>query len=705
VSTELKAAVLNVGDDPSDRSVTAHILARAGFAVREAAAESDALRLAAGQPDLILLQGVSGFEICRRLKQDAHTRSIPILQICATSEERATVLDGGADACLAQPVDPGLLVATIKAMLRTRRAGLWQTAFDAIGHGVCLIDASGRILQVNSGMCALAGKDRQELAGESYQAIDPSAVFERARGSRQHESAELEVAGRWLHVTADPILDDNGEFAGAVLTMIDITALRELPAGVIVAEAPSGRIVLSNELVETIFGGPFRIEADTPLARTIASGEVIANEEIQVTRGDGSRAIVQVSSAPVRNREGFITAGIAILHDVTERNRLERRLRQLQKMEAMGRLAGGVAHDFNNLLTIIGGYSQMSLDSLKPKDRLRGDLEAIIEASNRATDLARQLMTFSGRQIVEPKIVDLNREVTKVSRTLRRAIGEGIELVTSLNAHAARVRIDPAQFEQILRNLATNARDAMPEGGRLTIETASVEIGNESFVAGLELEPGPYVTIAMSDTGAGMDAETMSHLFEPFYTTKGKGKGTGLGLAVVYGIVKQGGGDILVESEPGRGTVVRVYLPAAEEPVRHEHGPRHSSKAGTETILIVEDEAQVRRLANEILSRQGYTVIEAASGAEALRLWQERGRSIDLVLTDVLMPQMSGPEMAEKLKALSPGVKVLYMSAYMDDVIARSGSLEAKAAFLQKPFTLDSLSQKVRAVLDNKERR
>ncbi len=411
-----------------------------------------------------------------------------------------------------------------------------------------------------------------------------------------------------------------------------------------------------------------------------------------------------VTVDPLFDDGGDFAGAVAILHDVTARHQLEDQLRRSQKMEAVGRLAGGVAHDFNNLLTIIAGYGQMLLDGLKPKDPLRPDLEAIMEAAGRAAALTRQLLTFSRRQIVHPKVVDLNLQVAKMSRMLHQVIGEDIVLATSLKANPSRIKIDPAQLEQVLLNLAVNARDAMPNGGKLTIRTASVAAGDEP-AAGSKALKEHSILLSLTDTGAGMDAETLSHLFEPFYTTKAKGKGTGLGLSTVYGIVKQNGGEISIESNPGRGTAVRIYLPLAADAtnVKESPGRRRSAVTGTETILLVEDEAEVRRLARDLLTRQGYLVLEAASGPEALRLWQERSGAVDMVLTDVVMPQMSGPKLVERLKALCPDVRVMYMSGYTDDVIARHGIISADNAFLQKPFTLDSLAEKVRLVLDQKD--
>jgi CheY-like chemotaxis protein len=291
-----------------------------------------------------------------------------------------------------------------------------------------------------------------------------------------------------------------------------------------------------------------------------------------------------------------------------------------------------------------------------------------------------------------------------MSRMLRRVIGEDTVLATSLKARPSRIKIDPAQLEQVLLNLTVNARDAMPKGGKLTIRTASVSAGDDPAAVSTA-SPEACILLSVTDTGEGMNAETLSHLFEPFYTTKARGKGTGLGLATAYGIVKQNGGEISIDSSPGRGSSVRIYLPLAAEAtnVKESEGKRRHAETGTETILLVEDEAEVRRLARDMLARQGYQVLEASSGSEALRLWQERGGAVDMILTDVVMPQMSGPKLVERLKALSPDLRVMYMSGYADEVIARHGVLSSEDPFLQKPFSLDSLAQKVRSVLDQKE--
>ena len=381
----------------------------------------------------------------------------------------------------------------------------------------------------------------------------------------------------------------------------------------------------------------------------------------------------------------------------------EAQLRQAQKMEAVGRLAGGVAHDFNNLLTVIRGYSELLLGRLGPHDAMRKDMEEVKKAADRASGLTRQLLAFSRRQFIAAKVVDLNALVANMDGMLRRLIGEDIvEICAELDPVAGAIKADPGQIEQVIMNLVVNARDAMPKGGRLTIETRNVTIGEEVRLDAVGVAPGSYVLLAVCDTGHGMDAETRSHLFEPFYTTKEKGKGTGLGLSTVYGIVKQSGGSIIVESAPDRGTTFRIYFPRVEHEVSEPTGiveaidPTH----GRETILLVEDEPAVRGLVHETLRLHGYKVLEARHGIEALLTSAKYAGPIHLLLTDVVMPQMSGPEVAEKILTVRPEIKVLFMSGYPDHPVFDQGGVNRQTGFLPKPFSPPVLVQKVREVLN-----
>jgi two-component system, cell cycle sensor histidine kinase and response regulator CckA len=381
----------------------------------------------------------------------------------------------------------------------------------------------------------------------------------------------------------------------------------------------------------------------------------------------------------------------------------EAQLRQAQKMEAVGRLAGGVAHDFNNLLTVIRGYSELLLGRLGPTDAMRKDMEEIKKAADRASGLTRQLLAFSRRQFIAAKVVDLNALVANMDGMLRRLIGEDIvELCAELDSSTGAIKADPGQVEQVIMNLVVNARDAMPTGGRLTIETRNVTIGKAVHLDAVGVAPGSYVLLVVRDNGHGMDAETQSHLFEPFFTTKEKGKGTGLGLTTVYGIVKQNGGSITVESAPGRGTSFRVYFPRVEQEVSGLTGAVKAIDPvrGRETILLVEDEPAVRGLVHETLRLHGYTVLEARHGIEALLTSAKYVGPIHLLLTDVVMPQMSGPEVAEKLLTVRPGIKVLYMSGYPDHPVFDQGGVSRETGFLPKPFSPHVMAQKVREVLD-----
>ena len=385
-----------------------------------------------------------------------------------------------------------------------------------------------------------------------------------------------------------------------------------------------------------------------------------------------------------------------------EKKKLEAQLQQSQKMEAIGTLAGGVAHDFNNLLTTIIGCSDLMMMRIGKDHELRENLEDIRKAGVRAASLTRQLLAFSRKQILEPKVIDLSHVIPDMDKMLRRLIGEDIDLETSLAPDLGRVEADPGQIEQIIMNLAVNARDAMPRGGKLTMETANVDLDEAYARSHMAVTPGPYVMMAISDSGTGMDEETLSKVFDPFFTTKEEGKGTGLGLSTVYGIVKQSKGNIWAYSEPGKGTTFKIYLPRVEKDAveKEEVEATAESLTGSETILVVEDNEMVRDLAQTILQHYGYSVLTAQDGEEAIKVSKEHDGPIDLILTDVVMPKMSGREVSERLNALRPDMKVLYMSGYTGNAIVHHGVLDREMRFIQKPFTTESLARKVREVLD-----
>ncbi len=490
---------------------------------------------------------------------------------------------------------------------------------------------------------------------------------------------------------------------------------------VVTADA-AGEIVSWNRGARAVFGyGPAEV-LGTPLARLlpehhrerdaegrerIASADVTPALERPVelhgVRKDGRVFPIELSLARWETRRGaFLTV---IIRDVTERRQLEEQFRQAQKMESIGRLAGGLAHDFNNLLTVIGGHADLLHGRLKPDDPLHRRISLIQEAAAHAADLTKQLLAFSRKQVLAPQVLDLNGIVTELEPMLRRLIGEDIDLVTAPARGLGNVKADPAQIKQILFNLVVNARDAMPQGGKLTIETENVELDEHYARLHPDVAAGTYVMLAVTDTGVGMDPETRSRIFEPFFTTKPAGLGTGLGLATVYGIVKQSNGAISVYSEPGLGTAFKVYLPRVLEPADAVvAAPVAGVRGGSETILLVEDNEMVRTLTCEILKRQGYTVVEAQHGADALDLARRYHGPIHLLLTDVVMPEMSGPELVSRLAPLRPQMKIVYMSGYTADAIDHQGMLDEGIEFLAKPIGLDTLVRKLREVLDGRGR-
>ena len=436
------------------------------------------------------------------------------------------------------------------------------------------------------------------------------------------------------------------------------------------------------------------------LWNTILSGGIWRGEIVN-RRKDGGLYTEHMTITPVANAAGAVANFIAVKEDITERLQLQAQFLQAQKMEAVGRLAGGVAHDFNNLLTAISGYCELLLKSLPLDDPNRLDVEEIGKAGQRAAGLTRQLLAFSRKQVLQPRSLDVNEVLRELEKMLRRLIGEDVELVFELDGGLGTVKADPGQIEQVVMNLAVNSRDAMPKGGRITIKTKNVLIGPGDAAAYYELSPGPYALLSVSDNGSGMDSATLARVFEPFFTTKEPGIGTGLGLATVHGIVKQSGGGVFVDSELGRGTDFKIYLPAIGEPVQAlKASPSSGTPAGQETVLLVDDDEMVRKFASRVLRQAGYTVLPAKDAKEALAACALAGASIRLLLTDVVMPQMRGPELAARVRALVPGVKVVFMSGYTEEGVVRSELLASGAMFLQKPIGLEQLTRKVREALD-----
>jgi two-component system cell cycle sensor histidine kinase/response regulator CckA len=425
-----------------------------------------------------------------------------------------------------------------------------------------------------------------------------------------------------------------------------------------------------------------------------------------VTCKDGTKKIINFIPVQLETGESLVAC-----EDITELKRAEEekaalqdQLHQSQRVEAIGRLAGGIAHDFNNLLAVIKGYSQLSSTQLKEGDPLRGNIDEIQSAAGRAASLTRQLLAFSRRQVMEAEVLDLNTLLRDLDKMLRRVIGEDIELVTLHGEDLGRVRADVGQIEQVIMNLAVNARDAMPSGGKLTIETANAELDEFYAHSHVDVKPGHYVMFSVSDTGVGMTPEVRERIFEPFFTTKEKGRGTGLGLSTTYGIVKQSEGHIWVYSELGKGTTFKIYLPRVNEPLEDisKEGLKGELPCGNETILVVEDDEEVRKLAAKILESQGYRILETSNGDDAIAACEKYKSSIHLMLADIVMPGMSGTELAKLLKPLNPEIRTLYMSGYTDSAIVHHEVVEEGVNYIQKPFTMEGLVRKVREVLDNK---
>jgi len=456
---------------------------------------------------------------------------------------------------------------------------------------------------------------------------------------------------------------------------------------------------MANKTVFDFYSPEFaeRMHADD--MAVLAGGKVL-NREVTSHDAAGTPQWYLTMKVPSRDASGAITGLIGISRNITDRKQLEEQLRQAQKMEAVGQLAGGVAHDFNNLLTVIIGFSEVLRADAAAQPALLESVNAIDDAAGRAARLTRQLLAFSRKTLLQPKILDLNATISDTGRMLSRLIGENIHFSLVLDPSISHVRVDPGQLDQVLMNLTVNARDAMPDGGVLTIATQQVQV-TEALAGPLETTVGPHVMIAVTDTGIGMSAEVMQHIFEPFYTTKGPGSGTGLGLATVFGIVRQSGGSIGVVSEPGKGSTFRIYLPVVTEPPAQAEAliPQPVPR-GTETLLLVEDEVGVRELARRNLTAQGYHVLTASDGREALTLVESRSGDIALLVTDVVMPNMSGPELVAALHQRWPAIPVIYMSGYTSDLVLQEGVASSDVAFLQKPYAPTALVQLVRSALD-----
>jgi len=617
----------------------------------------------------------------------------------------------------------------------------YRLLFQASRDGILIVDAdTGRIVDVNPFMTELTGYSREDFLEKCLWEIGPfrdtpaaKASFAglQARGYVRHDDLPLTTrAGGTVDVEIISDVHVVGDRKVIQCTVRDIsprkraetdrrrlsTAIEQADEMVLVADA-QGAIEYVNPAFERVTGysraevlgkNPRFLKSGLQdedfyraLWATLGSGKTWRGRLINKKK-DGTPYSQDTSISPVRDGAGPIVAYVAVTRDVTAALALEAQFLQAQKMEAVGRLAGGVAHDFNNVLSVILSYAEMIGGDLKPDEPLRADVEEIHRAALRAATLTRQLLAFSRQQALEPKVVNLNDGLVGIEKMIGRLLGADVALTLVPASDLGSVKVDPSQFEQILMNLAVNARDAMPQGGKLTIGTANVVLDEDYASLHPDVRAGEYVEVAVSDTGMGMDRATQARIFEPFFTTKEKGKGTGLGLATVFGIVRQSGGHIWVYSEPGLGTTFKIYFPRFGGAVeRLSSAPTEpKSGRGSETILLVEDEDQVRVLARNILRRGGYVVLEAPNGGEALLICEQHGAKIDLLLTDVVLPRLSGRQLAERLAIMRPEMKVLFMSGYTDDAVLLHGVLDSGVAFLQKPLTPTSLTRKVRDVLD-----
>ena len=586
------------------------------------------------------------------------------------------------------------------------------TAEEAIGKNLSILMAQPDSEQHDSYIRAYleGGKKKVIGIGRESQAIRKDGTTFPV----ELAVSEMLLPGRRMFTG---ILHDitNRKAAEAALrdTNVKLQAVIETSPLAIVTLDLEGRVVAWNPAAERMFGWtaaealtqvlPVVPEAErAELLDLIRLGQPALGVDKLRLRKDGSLIEVTLWTAPLRDPAGEMGGVMGIYADVTQSKQLEEQFRQAQKMEAVGRLAGGIAHDFNNILTVITGYGEMVAEKLVDDPVVSEEMQEILKAADHATVLTSQLLIFSRRHVVSREALDLNTVVAKLERMLRRIIGEDVELITVPAASLARVRVDAAQVEQVVMNLAVNARDAMPAGGRLTIETANVELDPAYSRNHIGVKEGQYVMLAVSDTGKGIPPDVRSRLFEPFFTTKERGKGTGLGLSTVYGIVKQSGGEIWVYSEPGKGTTFKIYLPrlADDEAQPARAAETSPVERGDETILLAEDEPGVRALAREVLRQHGYQVLEAMDVNDALRICREHPEGIDLLLTDVVMPVMSGRELAERVAEIRPEIKVLYMSGYTDNIVVSHGVTSIDKEFLQKPFTPRSLARKVRESLD-----
>ena len=742
--------VLIVDDDEPSRDALATILRQDGFRVLEAASAAEAWSRMPGRPDLVILDvvmpGGSGLSLCRRIKSDPDTADTPVIMLSGQATgpgEQADGLERGADAYLTKPAEPALVLAHARRLASARRrAGFglpqMQSVVERMSDGLIVSDPHGHLLDWNPAALKMHGlSDRDEGLRHLSEFvgvfslsppdgpplhIDDWPMTRVLRGEAVHDS---ELVVRRPEVGLEALIEyrgrpvwTDGRVELGVLTMRDVTEKRRMEAAMVMrdraiaastqgilitdASAPDNPVVYASPGFERMTGytsaeivgrncrflqGPDSDpQAVGRLREAVRAGSTC---EVELTnyRKDGTPYWNAVAISPVRDPLGRLTHFVGVQTDATARQALEHQLRQSQKMEAVGQLAGGVAHDFNNLLTVINGYTDLLLASSLAGDPSREMLLEIREAGRRSADLTRQLLAFSRRQVLSPKRLDLNDVVRRSKGLLEHLMGKDAHLSLDLAPLPCPVWADSGQLDQVVMNLCINARDATAPGGRVTISTRI---------------SGDEACLAVADTGCGMSPEVRSRVFEPFFTTKPVGRGTGLGLAVVHGVVKQSGGRVEVESRPGAGTTFSVFLPVAAHGVDAASQPSPAARptGGEETVLLVEDQEAIRTLLRTALRSAGYRVLDAANGSEALRVADEQAGPIHLLITDLVMPKPDGREVAEFLKSREPRMKVLFISGYTEDAALRSAVLAEGVEFLQKPFAPAELALKVRQMLD-----
>jgi len=668
-------AILIIDDETANLAVVADYLANYGFQIQVAQTGRTGLELAEQtQPDLILLDvrlpDIDGFEVCRRLKAADQTRDIPVIfmTVMTRVEDKVKGFTAGGVDYITKPLQYEEVMARVTTHLHLRHL-------------------------------------RRNLQTQNEQLQQTQVALRQA-----NEVLEQRVEARTAELTAERNL-----LRTLIDSLPDMIYIKDTECRLVLVNSPHLYHLGATHLDEVVGKTDFDFYPSdlaqkfyTDDQEVLRFGQPLLNKEERTQAKDTAvQRWMLTTKVPLHNPQGQIIGLVGIGRDITERKRLEEQFRQAQKMECVGQLAGGVAHDFNNLLTAIGGYTELIREVLAPTHPAYPDLEPIRFATQRAKVLVRQLLTFARQQPLNFRTINFNEVIFNLDKLLRRLISEDIELVTLPDPGLGYVKADPNQIEQVLINLVVNARDAMPGGGVLTIETANINLNGEYAHQHTEVTPGLYVLLAVSDTGTGMSSEVQARLFEPFFTTKAAGKGTGLGLATCYGIVKQHGGHIWIYSEIGQGTTVKVYLPrvangdAPPAPVKENTS---TLKRGKETVLLVEDEMTVRQFTGRVLRKLGYTVLEAANGEEALRVAAEYEGDIHLLLTDMVMPLLSGKPLADLLRRRQPALKLLFMSGYTNDGITQNNFLAVDIAFLQKPFSSEQLARKVREVLETNEK-